>query len=473
MTTILLFLFYLPIVLSYWPLLPRQPLNSLHRSVSTSSSSSSSTSSSTSSVPIPERDLIQYDSYGGKQHMRWNTDKQQFEDPDYYRYSFWRALQRLVSATTNVFGTQALLLALGFRHTNKQQQQQQQAIGLAAATSWVLKDALGKFSRIVWASKFGRRFDIDAKKWRFRSALLYSTGNLLEIVTYLKPTTFLLTAACATACKQMAMLTSSSTRNTIYKSFSKNIDNIGDVTAKGEAQSAIIDLLGLSLGVILSKIMNASNGKVVIVFGLLIGLDLFCVYHEIRSVVFHTLNFERVNLVLKEILPHLVDRTTKVENLLVSTRPGDRVLTSWSSLGSIDTLSLADSITLADQEKARFVLVWKIRDASLLDGIFERDCTIDRGHHVSQVVLPHILLHRDAGHTDLFQAFIVIHKVLQDLHKMTDSNTTIDEKLLMNLTTAGFAFERIHRDEIKSILIEAGWDMSHFSFGSLRHRVRW
>lgn len=37
--------------------------------------------------------------------------------PDYYKYAMWRATQRLVSATNSVFGTQALLMALGF---NKQ-----------------------------------------------------------------------------------------------------------------------------------------------------------------------------------------------------------------------------------------------------------------------------------------------------------------------------------------------------------------
>lgn len=34
--------------------------------------------------------------------------------PDYYKYAMWRATQRLVSATNGVFGTQALLMALGF-----------------------------------------------------------------------------------------------------------------------------------------------------------------------------------------------------------------------------------------------------------------------------------------------------------------------------------------------------------------------
>jgi hypothetical protein len=36
---------------------------------------------------------------------------------DYYRYAAWRATQRLVSATNSVFGTQALILALGFKRS--------------------------------------------------------------------------------------------------------------------------------------------------------------------------------------------------------------------------------------------------------------------------------------------------------------------------------------------------------------------
>jgi hypothetical protein len=46
----------------------------------------------------------------------------------------------------------------------------------------------------------------------------------------------------------MAMVTSSATRNTIYKSFARTSDNIGDITAKGESQIAVSDLLGLATG---------------------------------------------------------------------------------------------------------------------------------------------------------------------------------------------------------------------------------
>jgi hypothetical protein len=43
----------------------------------------------------------------------------------------------------------------------------------------------------VWASKMGRKFDPDAKRWRFRSSLIYALGNGLEVSTYLHPQYFL------------------------------------------------------------------------------------------------------------------------------------------------------------------------------------------------------------------------------------------------------------------------------------------
>lgn len=153
--------------------------------------------------------LIEHSSLGIKKAMRWDESSKTFQQyalgksekqtpllnffkncfvpsgaisSDYYKYSLWRSAQRFVSATSSVFGTQALLLALGFKSNR---------IGIAAATTWVLKDALGKVSRIFWASKHGRKFDSDAKKWRFRSSILFATGNGLEIFTYIVPSMFL------------------------------------------------------------------------------------------------------------------------------------------------------------------------------------------------------------------------------------------------------------------------------------------
>ncbi len=54
---------------------------------------------------------------------------------------------------------------------------------------------------------------------------------------------------------QASMVTSSATRNTIYRSFALG-ENIGDITAKGEAQIAVVDMLGILSGILLSNIVG-------------------------------------------------------------------------------------------------------------------------------------------------------------------------------------------------------------------------
>lgn len=176
-------------------------------------------------------------------------------------------------------------------------------MGLSAALNWVLKDALGKIVRMVWASKMGRKFDPDAKRWRYRSSLLYALGNGLEIGTFLCPGFFLLLATCANACKQMSMLTNSATRNALYSSFRDGTrENIGDITAKGEAQIAVVDLLGILCGVCLSRSIGISVKSILGVWITLQALEVGCVYKSIRSVEFRLLNFERLSLITERFL---------------------------------------------------------------------------------------------------------------------------------------------------------------------------
>jgi hypothetical protein len=118
---------------------------------------------------------------------------------------------------------------------------------------------MGKIVRMLWAAQMGGRFDSDARRWRYRSAFCFAAGNGLEIVTYIFPQYFLLFATLGNCCKQVSMLTSSSTRTAIYNSFRDGSrENIGDITAKGEAQIAIVDLLGIASGVSLSRFLGTS-----------------------------------------------------------------------------------------------------------------------------------------------------------------------------------------------------------------------
>lgn len=91
-------------------------------------------------------------------------------------------------------------------------------------------------------------------------------------------------------------------RTAIYRAFSRNGDNIGDITAKGEAQIAVIDLLGMFAGIFISKITSASRGNLLGMFLFFSVLELLCIFFEVKSVVFDTLNFERAGIVLQDLL---------------------------------------------------------------------------------------------------------------------------------------------------------------------------
>jgi len=216
---------------------------------------------------------------------------------NYYRFMQWRILQRFVNANLHVFGTQSLLLGLGIRDTTHNQ------LGaLSAALKWVLKDALGKIVRMLWASRMGLRFDSDAKRWRMRSAFCFAAGNGLEIATYIFPHFFLLWATAANCCKQISMLTSSSTRSSIFFSFRDGTrENIADITAKGEAQVAVVDLMGIASGVWLSKsVVGTSIRSILAVYVVLQTVEVYCVYKQLRAVQYRVFNFERMIKVLAD-----------------------------------------------------------------------------------------------------------------------------------------------------------------------------
>ena len=466
---------------------------------------------------------------------------------DYLKYTLWKAVQRLASSTCSVFGTQALVLALGFKR-NK--------IGLAAATTWVIKDALGKMTRVLWATRYGRKFDTDAKKWRFRSALIFSLGNALEILTYVVPGLFLIIAAAANALKQMSMVTASATRNSIYKSFARYSDNIGDITAKGEAQMAIIDLLGIALGVSISKAIGVNRPKIIMVFLLLSFIDILCIFQEIKSVVFRVLNWERSGIVLHSLFPWLdvnsssntsgakqienyktVDdiksysrkellkaisptAVAEKEKLFYPTRQGENMMKTFSKLmwnGNVAGTDSSEHMTTLTKhiEKLgsgqKFIIILRSRIMrSYLEGVIIKcrlkpinNLRMVKGYPV--ILSPQILLHVDAKPIDVFQALIAVHRIIYEFCLMSESVTAwkagqalknyrnqfklssskdekdvevleklhLDSENLLLQSIKASEYAKANNSLIYDLLVDAEWDMSRFTFGTLSKRVKW
>jgi hypothetical protein len=132
-----------------------------------------------------------------------------------------------------VFTTRTLLSSVGVS--------QSKVTPGAIAINWILKDGAGRVGKMLFARQ-GKKFDYDLKQLRFSSDLLLEIGAGIELTTAAFPQFFLPMACVANVVKNVAAVTSTSTRTPIYKAYARG-ENIGDVTAKGESVGNIADLV--------------------------------------------------------------------------------------------------------------------------------------------------------------------------------------------------------------------------------------
>lgn len=364
--------------------------------------------------------------------------------PDYYSFTAWRVSQRCVSATIGVFGTSSLLFALGIRSGR---------IGQAAVISWVLKDGLGRVGKMLWAGSMGKDFDVDPKRWRFRSALLYAFGNGLEIVTQIFPASFLVFATLANSMKQVSMLTSSATRNAMYRSFGGRSQNIANITAKGEAQIVVADLIGMACGIRLSKILGASKEKILGVYLALTVLDIFGIYMELRQVVFRTLNAERSNIIVN----HYV-RTGK---LLAPSdiSPQERIFLKPRYKAQVRLSSIANA---AKDPK----------ELDLLLHVFRREHFLVTTPISGTQSACRLVLRKNASNADVLRAILMIGYV----HKAVDGRTKKGSMTLEEQETILRSARKYAKRNFPMFLEaakESGWSTENLLFSTLKRRGYW
>jgi len=418
--------------------------------------------------------------------------------PAYYQYARWRVYQRLINANLQVFGTSALLMALGIKT---------KSLALSAALNWVLKDALGKITRMVWASKMGGKFDSDAKRWRFRAAIMYAAGNGMEIMTYCFPHLFLLTATLANCCKQMSMLTCSSTRTALYNSFRDGTrENSGDITAKGEASIAVVDLIGIGTGVTASRILGTSVGTILTMYFVLQSMEVFCIYRMMRTVQFRVLNFERLVQALRDFLGSAdaavlaasdtnqtingIHTTTSKVTTIIKTpeemadrekimQPPDHLSRREIAFGSLGRARLNPgelSQLLEIFSKEKFILVVgknrKIPKKYLLRRL--QHASMDPAEKIQENC--HIVLHAEATNAHIVKSTLALMMLRQKLaqSELTSSPDTVRSSDCMDLIReacqdADRLFPRLLRK-----LADKGWTSpARFMFGRVTMRAEW
>lgn len=211
---------------------------------------------------------------------------------DYFPYAKWYFVGSIASAASGVLSMQSLLYAIGLGAG---------AIPTAAAVNWVLKDGLGQFGGVLFASLVNNRYDADPKRWRAASAVALDAAVLLEILTPLAPAHFLALASLANVAKNISWLSASATRAGFHNAFALR-ENLADVTAKAGSQSIAASILGTGLGIGLAQLTGASTAHVLAAFGALSAVHLVSIYRSLACVSLRTLNCQRLHLVASDFL---------------------------------------------------------------------------------------------------------------------------------------------------------------------------
>ena len=286
------------------------------------------------------------------------------------------------------------------------------------------------------------------------------------------------------------MLTSSATRNAIYKSFSRKSDNIGDITAKGEAQIAVVDLLGMVVGIYLARFIAGDRYRMVAAFAVMSALDIFCIHKEIRSVIFNSLNYERTGLALDSIFRGGVggggaaitpNEVAEKEELMMPYLISERTFATWISLSPhVLPKHLETAFSLFAEEKFCIVLH--------LEG---------RGKRLRLV--PQVLLRKEASASDIFRALVVVHRALFDFSSsslssssssssaasrppLSEEDKSVDAGAGEEAATASFLdglvreaqkYEKRESELLLASMAKAGWDTTKFTYGAVSDRVQW
>ncbi|KAJ9170779.1 hypothetical protein P3X46_018859 [Hevea brasiliensis] len=89
----------------------------------------------------------------------------------------------------------------------------------AAALNWVLKDGLGRLSRCIYTASLASAFDINLKRVRFSTSVLFSLSIGVELLTPAFPQQFFLLATIANIAKQISLAGYLATGSAIHRSF--------------------------------------------------------------------------------------------------------------------------------------------------------------------------------------------------------------------------------------------------------------
>mmetsp|Transcript_15595 Transcript_15595/g.25832 ORF Transcript_15595/g.25832 Transcript_15595/m.25832 type:complete len:830 (-) Transcript_15595:544-3033(-) len=368
---------------------------------------------------------------------------------DYLPFTAWQFVQNFAASAAAVLATQGLLRAVGLGAGK--------AIPAAATLNWVLKDGMGKIGAMLFGSIFGNCFDNDPKRWRLAGDLVYDIGLGLEILSPLAPSLFLFTASLANAAKTISYMIRLPPRAAILRSFAGR-ENLGDISAKYNSQEVAANLCGMSVGIALSAVIGTSTLNAFVAYACLSSLHLFANYRSLRTLKLPTLNWNRIELLVKNFVeggrvlpPHLVN---KMERIL-----------SWPSSGHESS-----NIVFG----ARFDEIVKTpEDAMHLLRIYKTEKYIVTYKDNGKI---YAVIREDAETPDVLLCLLQVGRLQAQLGGFPHMRNTCSEELRAgnanDVLAETYAFATNNFYSFHHGLSMQGWSTAHLLFEP-QYRVRW
>jgi len=214
---------------------------------------------------------------------------------DYLAYQFWDTLQAFASSISGSLATQAVLQGVGVGDES--------ATALAATITWLLRSGAGMASQIVFTWTQGLDLDHNCKRWRLFADLANDVAMTMELTApYISEATggflSIQTVFClASVSRTLCGVAGGATRTAITQHQARN-NNISDVAAKDGSQETMVNLTALAINLLALPWISAEKSRVWVSFFILTCLHLFANYKAVKSLVFNTLNKDRLLMVL-------------------------------------------------------------------------------------------------------------------------------------------------------------------------------
>jgi hypothetical protein len=148
-----------------------------------------------------------------------------------------------------MLSTQALLSAIGVGEKS--------ATVIGATFQWFLRDFTGMLGGILFTFYQGSNLDSNAKMWRLVADLMNDIGMLMDLLSPLFPSAFIVVVCLGSLSRSFTGVASGATRAALTQHFALQ-DNAADISAKEGSQETMATMMGMSLGMLLARFTSGN-----------------------------------------------------------------------------------------------------------------------------------------------------------------------------------------------------------------------